>query len=95
MIRAVSVPFAPDSVINKGIDVWPTLWRVYQDTKDMVYFHESAVLPMSFYMNFSDYDMSTKGSIMRLGMNVSWEDRWGDMNGKFVNATTFKPLGAL
>lgn len=95
MIRAVSVPFVPESQINTGLDVWPTLWRVYQDSKDMVYFYESSMVPISIYMRFSDYDLSSTGKILRLGLaEESWEDLYGDMNGKFTNATAFVPLGA-
>jgi choloylglycine hydrolase len=94
MIRAVSVPFVPESEINTGVDVWPTLWRVYQDTKDMVYFFESAVDPIFLWMNMADYDFSSKGSIKRLSMaDADWTDRVGDMKGKFVQAQQFVPLG--
>jgi hypothetical protein len=95
MIRAVSVPFVPKSQINTGLDIWPTLWRVYQDSKDMVYFYESSMEPISIYMKYSDYDLSSSGKIMRLGLaEESWEDLFGDMKGKFTNATAFVPLGA-
>ena len=95
MIRAVSVPFMPEDQINAGLDVWPTLWRVYQDTKDMVFFYESAVQPMFFWMNFSDYDFSSKGQTMRLALlNAAWEQRYGDMKGKFQVSKPFVPLGA-
>lgn len=95
MIRAVSVPFVPEDQINSGVDVWPTLWRVYQDTKDMVFFYESAVQPMFFWMNFTDYDFSSKGQTKRLGLlNASWESRYGDMKGNFEGSKPFVPLGA-
>lgn len=95
MIRSVSVPFVPKSEINTGLDIWPTLWRVYQDSKDMVFFYESAMVPISIYMQFSDYDFSSTGKILRLGLaEAQWEDLYGDMKGKFTNATAFVPLGA-
>ena len=95
MIRAVSVPFVPEDQINTGLDVWPTLWRVYQDTKDMVYFYESAVEPMFFWMYFADYDFSSRGQTKRLGLaNAPWESRYGDMKGKFEVSKPFVPLGA-
>lgn len=94
MIRSVSVPFVPEDQINTGLDIWPTLWRVYQDTKDMVFFYESAVVPISVYMNFSDYDFSSTGKIQRLGLaDKSWDELYGDMKGKFTNSTGFIPLG--
>lgn len=95
MIRAVSVPFVPPDQINTGVDVWPTLWRVYQDTHDMVFFYESSVVPMSFYMDFADFNMTSGAKVLRLGLtDADWGDRYGDMNGKFAEADTFIPLGA-
>lgn len=95
MIRAVSVPFVPPDQIKTGVDVWPTLWRVYQDVHDMVFFYESAVEPMSFYMNFADFNMTEGAKVLRLGLkDARWQDRYGDMKGKFVEAGTFVPLGA-
>lgn len=95
MIRAVSVPFVPADQINSGVDVWPTLWRVYQDMHDMVFFYESSVEPMSLYMDFADYNMTEGSKVLRLPLDgVSWEDRYGDMKGKFVEAEPFVPLGA-
>ena len=95
MIRAVSVPFVPEDQINAGIDVWPTLWRVYQDTKDMVFFYESSVQPMFFWINFADFDFSSKGQTKRLGLvNAPWQSRYGDMKGKFDVSKPFIPLGA-
>ncbi len=93
MIRAVSVPFVPESQINKGLDVWPTLWRVYYDLKDMIFFYESAVVPISIYMSLDDYDLSSNGTVKRLDLaDADWEDRYGDMKGKFVQAKVFAPL---
>ncbi|KAK7902928.1 hypothetical protein LTR67_002574 [Exophiala xenobiotica] len=94
MVRSVSVPFVPESQINTGLDVWPTLWRVYYDLKDMAFFYESSVEPMSFYMMLSDFDLSSKGTTKRLGLaDANWEDRYGDMKGKFSGAQPFKPVG--
>ncbi|KEF62315.1 uncharacterized protein A1O9_00287 [Exophiala aquamarina CBS 119918] len=96
MIRAVSVPFVPESQINKGLDVWPTLWRVYYDVKDMMFFYESAVAPISIYMSLGDYDLSSKGKVQRLDLaDADWEDRYGDMKGKFVESKPFAPVGGV
>ncbi|KAK5311181.1 hypothetical protein LTR93_011810 [Exophiala xenobiotica] len=96
MIRAVSVPFVPESQINKGLDVWPTLWRVYYDLKDMMFFYESAVEPLAFYMALSDYDLSSGGTVKRLGLvGASWEDRYGDMKGRFTKSEPFIPVGGV
>ncbi|KAK5027280.1 hypothetical protein LTS07_006880 [Exophiala sideris] len=93
MIRAVSVPFVPESLINKELDVWPTLWRVYYDTKDMVMWYESAVTPIAIYMDFGDYNLSNNGTVQRLGLaETSWENLYGDMKGKFADAKVFKPI---
>jgi choloylglycine hydrolase len=68
---------------------------VYQDTKDMVFFYESAVDPLFFWMNVGDYDLSTNGTTKRLGLaNAAWTDRVGDMKGKFAPAKPFVPIGA-
>lgn len=94
MIRAVSVPFVPESLINKDLDVWPTLWRVYYDTKDMVMWYESAVTPIALYMDFGDYNLGDNGTVKRLGLaETNWQDLYGDMKGKFSDAKVFKPVG--
>lgn len=93
MVRAVSVPFVPESLINKDLDVWPTLWRVYYDVKDMVFFYESAVRPISIYMDLSDYDLGKNGTVKRLGLaDGDWENLYGDMKGRFSPAQVFKPI---
>jgi hypothetical protein len=95
MIRAVSVPFVPPTEINTGIDVWPTLWRVYYDTKDMVSFYESSVEPVFLWMDFKEFNLSKNGTTQRLALaDVAWEDRVGNMNPKqFSDSKPFVPVG--
>jgi len=93
MIRAVSEPLIPEDQIDKGLDIWPTLWRVYYDLKDMIYFYESAVRPISVYMYLSDYNLGKNGTVKRLDLaDGNWEDLYGDAKGKFANASVFMPL---
>jgi penicillin V acylase-like amidase (Ntn superfamily) len=93
MIRAVSVPFVPDSLINKNLDVWPTLWRSYYDLKDKVIFYESAMTPISIYMNMDDYALGKNGTVKKLDLaETSWEKLYGDMKGKFEPAEIFTPV---
>jgi len=94
MIRAVSVPMAPLVSLDTSLDTWPTLWRTYADTKDMVYFYESAMELKFMWTNFTDFDF-VNGSISRLEiMNATWEERIGDTKGKYVVAKDFTPLGS-
>lgn len=94
MIRAVSVPFVPPDQINTGVDVWPTLWRVYYDTIDMVFFYESAVTPVQVFMRFEDFNMTKGAEVMSLPLLESeWESLQGDTDGKFTKAATFEPIG--
>lgn len=91
MIRAVSVPYEPTSVDTPNIS--PTLWRVYADTKDMVYYYESAIDPTAFWVDMTKMDLSSKGKVMKLDlMNVSWKSRVGDMTSQFKASEPFKPL---
>jgi penicillin V acylase-like amidase (Ntn superfamily) len=95
MIRAVSVPFVPPTEINTGIDVWPTLWRVYYDTKDMVSFYESSVEPIFLWMDFKEFNLSKNVTTQRLALaDVAWEYRVGNMNPKqFSDSKPFVPVG--
>ena len=94
MIRAVSTPMVEGSANVSSLDTWPTLWRTYADTKDMVYFYESALEPKFLWTNFKDHDF-VKGGVKRLEVsNATWQERVGDMTTKFVNGTVFQPIGA-
>ena len=94
MIRAVSVPMAPQETLDSTVDIWPTLWRVYADTKDMVYFYEDSLTPKLLWTTFADHDF-TNGTVKQLELTyANWPDRVGDMKGKFIDAKVFQPLGA-
>ncbi|KIV98097.1 hypothetical protein, variant [Exophiala mesophila] len=93
MIRAVSVPFVPESEINTGLDLWPTLWRCYYDLKDMVFFYESSVTPIAIFMYLEDYDLSKNGTVKRLALaDTDWQGLYGDMKGNFTDAKIFQPI---
>ncbi|CAM1501730.1 Fc.00g037140.m01.CDS01 [Cosmosporella sp. VM-42] len=66
MIRAVNNPIiAMDPAQISTEDEWPTVWRMYEDIKDMIIFHGSATSPMLFYVEFLLFDLKkgaeTKG----------------------------------
>lgn len=84
----------PQSTLNPSLDTWPTLWRIYADTKDLVYFYESALEPKFLWTNFGDHDF-VNGGVQRLDiMNATWQQRVGNMKGQFVAASVYQPLGA-
>lgn len=47
---------APQTSLDTSLDTWPTLWRTYADTKDLVYFYESALELKFLWTNFTDHD---------------------------------------
>ncbi|KAF7563878.1 hypothetical protein G7046_g253 [Stylonectria norvegica] len=89
MIRAVSNPTIPVNMKEIGTeDVWPTFWRTYIDTKDQVFFYESATSPIFFWFDFHDFDLSKAGKSKVLSLvDVKWRDRMGDMGDKFQSAS--------
>jgi hypothetical protein len=94
MIRAVSVPFVPPHQIDSGVDVWPTLWRTYQDPHDMAFFYESAVMPISVYMFYSDFNFKKGAEVMNLPLReYNWELLQGNMKSNFTKAEPFTPIG--
>ncbi|KAB5547379.1 SecA subunit of pre protein translocase [Coniochaeta sp. 2T2.1] len=94
MIRAVSTPMVEAAANASSLDTWPTLWRTYSDTKDMVYFYESALEPKFLWTSFEDHDF-VKGGVKRLEVSdATWQERVGDMKGKFIDGTVFQPIGA-
>lgn len=91
MLRAVSVPILTEEFQATGL--WPTLWRMYEDTHDTIIFYESALSPSSFWVDLKALDLSEKGTVKVLQVfQVPWDQRVGDMTPLF-NATTF-PLPA-
>ncbi len=94
MIRAVSVPIVSQTPLDTSLETWPTLWRTYADTKDMIYFFESALEPKFLWTNFADHDF-VNGGVQRLEIGkAGWQQRVGDMNGEFTAASVFQPVGA-
>lgn len=85
LIRAVSNPIVAISIETGGTaDVWPTLWRMYTDTLDRIFFFESATSPTLLWFNFDDFDLKKGAKEMALSLvNVKWEDRFGDVTKKF------------
>jgi penicillin V acylase-like amidase (Ntn superfamily) len=94
MIRAVSVPMEPINVNTPNIT--PTLWRTFADTKDLVYYYESASDGMYFYVDLKELKLGNSlGHTMQLPMvGVNWTERVGDMSGLFRQAEPFKFMAA-
>lgn len=87
MIRAVSVPISPS--LPGQPNVATTLWRTYADTRALKYFWESAVQPMFLWINLGDFDLSTRGRVMLLDLQVNPDTRVGNMKGNFVASPPF------
>jgi choloylglycine hydrolase len=89
IIRAVSVPMEPINI--KTPNITPTLWRTIADTKDKVYYYESATDGKFFWVDLTQLDLSSKGQTMQLPMvGVNWTEQVGDMTDNFEKATPFK-----
>lgn len=90
MIRAVSVPLTPSPPVGTGApDVASTLWRTYADTRALRYYWESAIYPMFLWTDLADFDLSNKGQVLLLDLQVPSSMRVGDMKGKFVPSPPF------
>lgn len=93
MIRAVSVPMEPINI--KTPNITPTLWRSFADTKDKVYYYESALDGSFFWVDLTKLDLSNNGTTMELTMvGVDWKQRVGDMTTNLKKAAPFKYLEA-
>ena len=89
IIRAVSVPLEPINV--KTPNITPTLWRTFADTRDLVYYYESATDGMYFYIDLTQLDFkNSTGHTLQLPMvGVNWTERVGDMTHDFQQAQPF------
>ncbi|KAJ9636482.1 uncharacterized protein PV06_01537 [Exophiala oligosperma] len=93
MIRAVSVPMEPININTPNIT--PTLWRTYADTKELVYYYESATDGKFFWVDMTKLDLSQKGQTMKLSLvGLNWTDRVGDMTSNFVKSSPFSFMPA-
>ncbi|KAK5065367.1 hypothetical protein LTR84_001205 [Exophiala bonariae] len=93
MIRAVSVPMEPININTPNIT--PTLWRTIADTKDKVYYYESASDGSFFWVDLTQLDLSSSGHTLQLPMvGVNWTERVGDMTDQLEKATPFKFMEA-
>ncbi|KAK5193313.1 hypothetical protein LTR99_006863 [Exophiala xenobiotica] len=91
MIRAVSVPMEPININTPNIT--PTLWRAFADTKDLVYYYESATDGKFFWVDLTQLDLSNKGHTLELPLvGVNWTERVGDMTTHLVESTPFQFL---
>ena len=91
MVRAVSVPRLPSSIEEPNNS--ETLWRTYADTREKRYFFDSAEKPMLIWVELGRLDLSTKGEVMRLGLDGPWDDMMaGDVTDRFVKAGMFEAL---
>lgn len=93
MMRAISVPMEPININTPNI--CPTLWRTVSDTKDLVYYYESALDGSFFWVDLNELDLSQNGTTMSLPLvGVDWQQRVGDMSGKLVKTEPFTYLMA-
>lgn len=91
MIRAVSAPIVPESYYkgqSEATAVWPTFWRMYHDTLDMVSFYESALSPSIFWIEFDGFNLGPGGPLQVLSLiDQPWYTRVGNLTDAFTNAT--------
>lgn len=90
VIRNCSVPFGISSETEPNIS--STRWRSVADQKNKRYFFETVLTPNTFWVDLTDFDLSTKGKVMKLSLenNVTYN---GKANKKFKEDTPFKFLG--
>lgn len=90
VIRNVSVPYGisiPDSP-----EISTTQWRTASDSKNLVYFFESAITPNTFWVNLKDVDFSVGQPIKKLTISGG-EIYSGNAVKNFKNSAPFKFLG--
>ena len=90
MMKAISVTQQPISYDTPNLS--PTQWRTYADSKDLVYYYESAITPSVIEIDLGKLDLSSTGKSMVLSLNGTWTDLLGDVTGKFVPRAPFPGL---
>lgn len=90
VIRNCSVPFGISSETEPNIS--STRWRSVADQKDKIYFFETVMTPNTFWVDLKEFDLSTKGKVMKLSLenNVTYN---GKANQSFKEAKPFKFIG--
>lgn len=90
VIRNCSVPFGISSEQEPNIS--STRWRSVSDQRNLVYFFETALTPNTFWVELKDFDLSEKGSVMKLDLN-NFATYSGKSNRSFQASQPFKFLG--
>lgn len=90
VIRNVSVPYGISTEGEPNIS--STRWRTVSDQKNLIYFYESALYPNVFWVNFNDIDLSEKGAIKKLDLNIP-HSYGGEVSKEFVTSKPFTFLG--
>ncbi|MCP1995774.1 linear amide C-N hydrolase [Flavobacterium sp. HSC-61S13] len=90
VIRNCSVPFGISSEQEPNIS--STRWRSVSDQKNLVYYFETVLTPNTFWVDLKDFDLSTKGKVMKLSLD-DYKTYNGKTNKEFKVAEPFKFLG--
>ncbi|MDR6923917.1 MULTISPECIES: linear amide C-N hydrolase [Chryseobacterium] len=90
VIRNCSVPYGITSETEPNIS--STRWRSVSDQKNLVYYFETVFTPNTFWVNLKDFDLSSKGKVMKLDLG-NFQTYNGKANKDFKESKPFKFLG--
>lgn len=88
VMRNVSVPFGITTENEPNIS--STRWRTIADQRDMKYYFESALMPNTFWVDFSKIDLSKTGQIKKLELGKDQANLFtGEVSDQFKVAKAF------
>lgn len=90
VMRNVSVPYGIS--VEGSPEISTTQWRTVSDSKNLVYFFESALTPNTFWLEFKDIDFSEKAPIKKLTL-TGGQIYSGNAVKDLADSTPFKFLG--
>lgn len=90
VMRNVSVPYGIS--VEGSPEISTTQWRTVSDSKNLVYFFESAITPNTFWVNFKDVDFSESASVKKLSISQG-QIYSGNTAKDFKDSAPFKFLG--
>lgn len=90
VMRNVSVPYGIS--VEGSPEISTTQWRTVSDSKNLVYFFESAITPNTFWVNLKDVDFSEKAPVKKLSISQG-QIYSGNTVKDFKNSEPFKFLG--
>ncbi|MFN3528523.1 MAG: linear amide C-N hydrolase [Bacteroidia bacterium] len=90
VVRNVSVPYGFE--IEGFPNLSTTRWRMVADHKNLVYYFETALTPNLFWVDLNKFDLSEKGSVMKLDLanHVTFS---GESSAAFKKSAPFKFMG--